>query len=246
MTLSLNGKTAVITGGTSGIGFAIARKLLENGADVILLGTNPQKGEQALKDLEGISSMHPPKFFSVDTSQTEQVETLFQSIPKVDILVNCAGITKDGLLMKMSEEDWDRVLDVNAKSCFNTCKAVIRSMLKARSGVILNISSVIGLTGNAGQFNYAASKGAIISMTKALAQEVAGRKIRVNCIAPGFISTPMTDALTEEQRDAILKRIPLGRFGLPEEVANVALFLVSQLADYITGQVITVDGGMVM
>lgn len=241
----LYNKIALITGGTSGIGFAIAKKFASEGAELILFGSNPEKGEKAKGELLTLFPSAKVTFTQVDVSNFTDVEAAFKQFAKIDILVNCAGITRDGLLMKMSEEDWDKVLDTNAKSVFNTCKAVIRTMMKSRSGKILNISSVIGLIGNAGQFNYAASKGAIIAMTKALALEVAPRNIQVNCIAPGFISTPMTDALTEEQREFILKRIPLGRMGLPEEVADCALFLVSR-ADYITGQVITVDGGMVM
>lgn len=246
MTSLLTGKTALITGGTSGIGLAIAECFAAQGAQVIIFGTNPEKGANAIASIEQKAPGSSPRFLAVNVSDFQKVEESISSLGKLDILVNCAGITRDGLLMKMTEEDWDTVLDVNAKSCFNTCKAVIRQMLKARSGKILNISSVIGLIGNPGQVNYAASKGAIIAMTKALALEVAPRNIQVNCIAPGFIRTAMTDALTEEQREGILKRIPLGRMGLPEEVAKAALFLASSLADYITGQVITVDGGMVM
>jgi 3-oxoacyl-[acyl-carrier protein] reductase len=246
MTPILTGKTALITGGTSGIGLAIAECFAEQGAQVTVFGTNPEKGANALASIEQKAPGSNARFLPVNVSDFQKVEEAIASLGKLDILVNCAGITRDGLLMKMTEEDWDTVLDVNAKSCFNTCKAVIRQMLKARSGKILNIASVIGLVGNPGQVNYAASKGAIIAMTKALALEVAPRNIQVNCIAPGFIRTAMTDALTEEQREAILKRIPLGRMGHPEEVAKAALFLVSSLADYITGQVITVDGGMVM
>lgn len=245
MTPLLSGKTVLITGGTSGIGLAIAECFAAHGAQVTVLGTNPEKGAQAVQSIQEKAPGSTPRFLPVDVSNFQKVDETIASLGKIDILVNCAGITRDGLLMKMTEEDWDKVLDVNAKSCFNTCKAVIRQMLKARSGKILNIASVIGLVGNPGQVNYAASKGAIIAMTKALALEVAPRNIQVNCIAPGFIRTAMTDALTEDQREGILKRIPLGRMGLPEEVANAALFLASSLADYITGQVITVDGGMV-
>lgn len=241
----LNGKTAVVTGGSSGIGFAIAKKLASQGAEVIIFGTNPAKGEKALTEIKQSNPEKNPLFYQVDVSKTDQVEAAIQQIPKIDILVNSAGITRDGLLMKMTEEDWDQVMATNAKSCFNTTKAVIRQMQKARQGKILNIASIIGLIGNPGQFNYAASKGAVIAMTKALAVEVAPRNIQVNCIAPGFIQTPMTEILTESQRESILSRIPLGRMGTPEEVADAALFLVSPLANYITGQVITVDGGMV-
>lgn len=241
----LNGKTALITGGSSGIGLAIAKKLASQDAEVVIFGTNVTKGEKALQEINDLNPLKIPAFYPVDVSKTDQVEAAIQKIPKIDILVNCAGITRDGLLMKMSEEDWDVVMSTNAKSCFNTCKSVVRQMIKARAGKILNISSVIGLIGNQGQFNYAASKGAIIALTKALALELAPRNIQVNAIAPGFIETPMTESLTEQQRESILNRIPLGRMGTPEEVADAALFLVSQLANYVTGQVITVDGGMV-
>jgi 3-oxoacyl-[acyl-carrier protein] reductase len=165
---------------------------------------------------------------------------------QVDILVNNAGITKDQLLLKMTEDDWDTVMDINVKSCYNTCKALARSFIKARKGRIINMSSVIGLTGNAGQANYAASKAAIIGLTKSLAKELASRNILVNCIAPGFIETPMTDAMTEAQKTATLEKIPLNRMGSPVDIANTALFLASSWSNYITGQVMTVDGGMVM
>lgn len=241
----LLGKTALVTGGSSGIGFAIAKKLASQGAEVIIFGTNPEKGEKALVEIRQINPEKKPTFVAVNVAHGAEVESAILKFPKIDILVNCAGITRDGLLLKMTEEDWDQVMSTNTKSCFNTSKAVIRQMIKARSGKILNIASIIGLIGNPGQFNYAASKGAVIAMTKALAAEVAPRNIQVNCIAPGFIQTPMTETLTESQREFILSRIPLGRMGTPEEVADAALFLVSPLANYITGQVVTVDGGMV-
>jgi 3-oxoacyl-[acyl-carrier protein] reductase len=242
----LANKTALITGGTSGIGLAIAKKFAEHGAFVILFGQSLEKGAAAVAELPENKAI----FHSIDVSKTEIVEKAIKELlaeyGKIDILVNNAGITRDELMMKMTENDWDQVLDTNAKSCFNTCRALTRPMLKARSGKIINISSVIGLIGNAGQVNYAASKGAIIAMTKSMALEFASRSINVNCIAPGFISTQMTGILTESQKDSILSKIPLGRMGFPEEIANAALFLASSLSDYITGQVLTVDGGMVM
>ena len=167
-------------------------------------------------------------------------------VGRIDILVNNAGITRDNLLMKMTEEDWDRVIAVNLKSVYNTCQALVRSMLKARNGKIINITSVVGLNGNAGQANYAASKAGMIGFTQSLAKEVASRGICVNCIAPGFIKTPMTGVLTETQKEAIIKQVPMGRLGNPEEIAHAAVFLASSLSDYVTGQVLTVDGGMVM
>lgn len=241
----LENKTALITGGSSGIGLAIAKKFAEQGAKVIIFGQNAEKGNKAVSEIGNAASFH-----SIDVSKTDDVEQKIKEIlaqeGKIDILVNNAGITRDELMMKIKEEDWDLVMDTNAKSCFNTSRALARPMLKARQGKIINVSSVIGLIGNAGQVNYAASKGAIIAMTKALALEFASRSIQVNCIAPGFVDTQMTGVLTESQKESILAKIPLGRMGFPEEIANAALFLASSLSDYITGQVLTVDGGMVM
>lgn len=241
----LENKTALITGGSSGIGLAIAKKFAEQGAKVIIFGQNAEKGNKAVSEIGDMASFH-----SIDVSKTDAVEQKIKEIlakeGKIDILVNNAGITRDELMMKIKEEDWDLVMDTNAKSCFNTARALARPMLKARQGKIINVSSVIGLIGNAGQVNYAASKGAIIAMTKALALEFASRSIQVNCIAPGFVDTQMTGVLTESQKESILAKIPLGRMGFPEEIANAALFLASSLSDYITGQVLTVDGGMVM
>jgi 3-oxoacyl-[acyl-carrier protein] reductase len=174
------------------------------------------------------------------------VEKILKDWGKVDILVNNAGITKDNLLMKMSEADWDAVMAVNLKSVYNTCKALTRAMMKNRSGVILNITSVIGLTGNAGQANYAASKAGMIGFTKSIAKELASRGIRANCIAPGYIKTSMTEVLKPEVKEAIIGEVPLGRIGEPNDIAQAALFLASDQASYITGQVLTVDGGMVI
>ena len=176
----------------------------------------------------------------------ECIGKILKDFGKVDILVNNAGITRDGLLMKMSEEDWDLVLQVNLKSIYNTCKALSRPMMKARSGAIVNISSVIGLIGNAGQANYAASKSGMIGFTKSIAKELASRGIRANCIAPGYIDTQMTEGLPAPVKEAIIAKIPMGRIGHPNDIAAAALFLASDLASYITGQVLTVDGGMVI
>lgn len=245
----LKDKVAVVTGGTSGIGMAIASTFLEQGAKVILIGTNPEKGAKAVSELNEKTQAENCFFQQVDVKSTLKVEACLKNVltqfGTVEILVNNAGITRDQLLMKMSEEDWDEVLAVNLKSCYNTCRVLMRPMLKARSGKIINISSVVGLTGNAGQTNYAASKGAIIAFTKSLALELASRNILVNCIAPGFIETNMTSFLTETQKESIISRIPLGRMGQPQEIGNAALFLASSLSDYMTGQVMTVDGGMV-
>lgn len=248
----LKGKTALITGGTAGIGKAIACLYAEQGAHVIIWGTNSERAQQAVKELEmsRLSEEQKCASYLVDVAKTEEVNETVQKMlaefGKIDVLVNNAGITRDNLLLRMNEEDWDQVLAVNLKSVYNTCHALIRSMMKARSGVILNISSVIGLTGNAGQVNYAASKAGMIGFTKSLAQELASRNIRANCIAPGYIETQMTGGLPDSIKEAILTKIPLGRIGSPRDIAHAALFLASDLATYITGQVVTVDGGMVM
>lgn len=250
--MSLKGKSALITGGTAGIGKAIARLYAENGADVAIFGTNPERAEQAFQEMEAARKYPEQKirFFLVDVSKSKDVEEVIDQLlkdwGKIDILVNNAGITRDGFLMKMSEADWDAVLDINLKSVYNTCKALSRPMMKARFGTIINISSVIGLTGNAGQVNYAASKSGMIGFTKSLAQELAGRGVRANCIAPGYIETQMTESLSAPIKEAILAKIPLNRIGQPNDVAHAALFLASDLSAYITGQVLTVDGGMVM
>jgi 3-oxoacyl-[acyl-carrier protein] reductase len=248
----LKAKRALVTGGTAGIGKEIAIAFAKQGADVAIFGTSEERAAQVLHELEG-SRLAPEQSFAsfiVNVSEKTSVEGAIQQLiaawGQVDILVNNAGITRDGLLMRMTEEDWDQVIDVNLKSVYNTCQALVRPMLKAKRGKIINISSIVGLTGNAGQANYAASKSGMIGFTKALAQELATRNICVNCIAPGYIQTRMTDALTDGQKEGILKKIPMGRVGDPQDIANAAVFLASHLSDYITGQVLTVDGGMVM
>ncbi len=248
----LKGKVALITGGTAGIGKAIACLYVQNGADVIILGTNKERSEQAVKEIEAckVEATQKVACFLVNVSKSKEVDEVVEKVlkdwGKIDILVNNAGITRDNLLMKMSEEDWDQVIDVNLKSVYNTCRALSRPMMKARSGVIINISSVIGLTGNAGQINYAASKSGMIGFTKSLAKELASRGVRANCVAPGYIETQMTEVLPIPVKEAILTKIPLSRIGQPRDIANAALFLASDQASYITGQVLTVDGGMVM
>jgi len=248
----LKGKKALITGGTAGIGKDIALSFAKQGAHVTIFGTNAQRAAEVVQELND-SRVDADQQFSSDIVNVSDkasvdlaIQKLLASWGSVDILVNNAGITKDGLLMKMSEQDWDDVLDINLKSVYNLCQALVRTMLKARSGKIINVSSVVGLTGNAGQVNYAASKSGMIGFTKALAQELATRGICVNCIAPGFIQTKMTDVLTDAQKEAIVKKIPMGRLGATEDIANAAIFLASPLSNYITGQVLTVDGGMVM
>jgi 3-oxoacyl-[acyl-carrier protein] reductase len=253
MHLLLKGKTALVTGGTAGIGKAIALLYAEHGANVIIFGTHPERAAKALEEMQATKKEADQRMesFLVDVSKTGEVSAAIQSIltsfGKVDVLVNNAGITKDNLLMKMSEEEWDLVLDINLKSVFNTCQALTRPMMKARSGSIINISSVVGLTGNAGQVNYSASKSGMIGFTKSLAKELASRHVRVNCIAPGYIETQMTDALPASVKEAVLAKIPLGHIGKPSDIAQAALFLASDLlSGYVTGQVLAIDGGMVM
>ncbi len=244
-------KYALVTGGSSGIGRAIALKLAAQGAHIAILSTHRERASSLLSDLEKEKAFPHQSFLSelVDVSSKAAVDLAAASIEKrwgrsVDILINNAGITRDNLLMKMDEKEWDEVIAVNLKSLYNVSKAFIRPMIRARSGKIVNLSSIVGLHGNPGQVNYAAAKGGVIAFTKALAKEVALRGISVNCIAPGFIETAMTAKLTDTQRENMLKAIPLGRFGAPEEVAHLALFLASSQSDYITGQVFTIDGGM--
>ncbi len=245
MTQRLNDQVAFVTGATAGIGKAIAKAFAAEGANVIALGTNRERGEELVEQGSGRIA-----FMQVDVSSKEQVEKAIEEtlskFQKIDILVNNAGITRDGLLMRMSDDDWEKVLQVNLTSSFYTCRAVLRPFMKARRGKIINVSSVVGLMGNPGQTNYAASKGALISFSKSLAKEVASRNITVNCIAPGYIDTQMTEKLPEAKRDEAISHIPLGRMGKPEDIAEATLFLASASADYITGQVLVVDGGLVM
>ena len=247
----LTGKTAIVTGGTRGIGKAITSLFLEQGAAVAVFGTNRAKGEEAVLEFQSqIQEGQKCLFYQVDVSNTDQVEKtvaqVFVDFGQVDVLVNNAGVTRDNLLMRLSEADWETVLNTNLKSIYNTCRSVVRPMMKVRKGKIINITSIVGLTGNAGQTNYAASKAGMIGFTKSLAKELGSRGVCVNCIAPGFIETDMTDALNEKQKEAILNQVPLQKMGQPHDIAYAALFLASPWADYITGQVLTVDGGMVM
>ncbi|HXF28266.1 MAG TPA: 3-oxoacyl-ACP reductase FabG [Chlamydiales bacterium] len=248
--LDYSNEVVVVTGATAGIGKAIALSFAERGATVIAVGTNQERGAEVVREAKEKCGRNAVTFMPADISNKAQVDALINDIltrfQKIDILINNAGITKDGLLMKMSEEDWRRVLDVNLTSCFYTCQAVIRSMLKARYGRIINTTSVVGLIGNPGQTNYAASKAGLIGFTKSLAKEVASRNITVNCIAPGFIETHMTDFLQGEKKEAVEKQIPMGRLGKSEEIAFAALFLAARSASYITGHVLTLDGGLAM
>tara|TARA_B100002019_G_scaffold228625_1_gene201941 strand:+ start:969 stop:1712 length:744 start_codon:yes stop_codon:yes gene_type:complete len=244
----LENKIAVVTGSARGLGQAIAIKLASAGASIALCDLELDwltESEELIKKI-GVDV----KSYSVNVADSNSVidgiKKIESDFGKIDILVNNAGITKDGLLIRMSEDDWDQVLDVNLKGVFLCTKAVMRGMSKRREGSIVNIASVIGLMGNAGQANYAASKGGVISFSKTVAKELASRNVRCNAIAPGFIRTAMTDALDLEIQEKMKELIPLGRFGEPEDVANVVLFLASNSSSYVTGQVLSTCGGMVM
>ncbi len=247
--MMLRGKIAVVTGASRGIGRAIALRFAKEGATVIVnYNGSEEKAQETLREIE--ESGGKAAIFKCDVSDFEQckefIRTVIRDYGALDILVNNAGVTKDGLIMGMSEEDFDRVIDTNLKGAFHTIRFAVRQMLKQKSGRIINIASVVGVSGNAGQANYAASKAGVIGLTKAAAKEVASRGITVNAIAPGFIETDMTAELPETVKEASLGQIPLGCFGKPEQVAAAAAFLASGDAAYITGQVLHVDGGMVM
>ena len=244
----LENKTALVTGAARGIGQAIAKKLAEEGADLILCDL---KAEWLEETANAVTAMGRKALcVSADVSKSDEVtaavKQAIDEFSKIDILVNNAGITKDTLMMRMSEEDWDAVIAINLKGTFLLTKAVSRFMMKQRSGAIVNIASIIGLIGNAGQCNYAASKAGVIALTKSTAKELAARNIRVNAIAPGFIESKMTEVLPEDVSNKMLEAIPMKRFGKPEDIAKVAVFLASENSGYITGQVLTVSGGMVM
>ncbi|MFO7870156.1 MAG: 3-oxoacyl-[acyl-carrier-protein] reductase [Kiritimatiellia bacterium] len=245
---SLAGKTALVTGAARGIGQAIAAALSGEGADIALCDLK----EEWLRDTVSLVEANGRKAFcrEADVSDGEAVNKAVSSILKetgrIDILVNNAGITRDTFLARMSEEDWDAVISVNLKGAFLFTRAVTRPMMKQKSGSVVNIASIIGLIGNAGQCNYAASKAGVIALTKSTARELASRNIRANAVAPGFIQTTMTESLAEDVQEKMLSGIPLKQFGKPEDVAKAVLFLASDSASYITGQVLTVSGGMVM
>lgn len=244
----LKGRKAIITGGAAGIGRAIALVFAREGADVAVTDVNLEGAQATAQDVAALGVKALGYGFDVSSWAEAQatVERIAADIGGVDILVNNAGITRDNLLLRMSEEDWDRVMAVNLKGAFNMTKACLRLMLRARWGRIINIASVIGQMGNAGQANYAAAKGGLIAFTKSTAKELASRNITVNAIAPGFILTAMTERLPPEVKENYRQAIPLGRFGTPEDVAQVCRFLASEAAAYITGQVIRVDGGLLM
>jgi len=244
----LDNLTAVVTGAGRGIGQAIALKYAAAGADVVCLSRTATNAEKAAQEVQALG--RKTMALAVDVSDAEAIQAAADKIltdwGRVDILVNNAGVTRDGLLMRMSDDDWNTVLDTNLKGCFLTTRAFVRAFIKQRSGRIINVTSVIGLMGNAGQCNYAASKAGIIGLTKSVARELGSRGITVNAIAPGFIETDMTAVLNEIVRKGVLERIPLGSLGQVEDIASAALFLAGAGARYITGQVLVVDGGMAM
>lgn len=246
--MRLKDKVSLITGGGQGIGRAIALLFAGEGSHVAICDVNQDTLNKTAEEIK--AKKRDCLTFTADVSKLEQVDGMMNKIldkfGKIDILVNNAGITRDSLLVRMQEKSWDQVLEVNLKGTFNCARAAAKPMMKARTGKIVNIASIIGIIGNPGQANYAASKGGVIALTKTIAKELASRNINVNAIAPGFIKTAMTDKLSGEARDAMLKEIPLARFGEQADVANLALFLASDDSSYITGHVIQVDGGMVM
>jgi 3-oxoacyl-[acyl-carrier protein] reductase len=246
--IQLSGKNALVTGAGRGIGREIALTLARAGANIgvcdVDLATAQSTAAEAQASGRQALALRCDVSKAADIAET--VAAFCAQFPAIDILVNNAGITRDGLLVRMKEEDWDLVFAINLKSAFLCCKEVSRLMMKARSGKIVNIASVVGLMGNAGQANYSASKAGLIGLTKTLAKEFAGRNIQVNAVAPGFIQTAMTDKLSPAEREKLASRIPMQRLGTPFDVANAVLFLSSSLSDYITGQVIIVDGGLVM
>jgi 3-oxoacyl-[acyl-carrier protein] reductase len=243
---SLAGKTALVTGASGGIGAAVARALHAAGATVAISGTRAAVLEE-LKTALGGERVH---VVPCNLSSAEDVEKLVpaaaEAMGGLDILVNNAGITRDGLAMRMKDEDWQAVLDVNLTSSFRLARAAMKLMMKKRWGRIVSVTSIVGVTGNAGQANYVASKAALIGLSKTLAQELASRNVTVNCVAPGFIATPMTDALNDKQKEGILNKIPAGRMGSPEDIAAAVLYLASEEAGYVTGHTMHVNGGMAM
>jgi 3-oxoacyl-[acyl-carrier protein] reductase len=246
--MSLSNRVAIVTGSGQGIGREIALTLAEQGASVVISDINSAAAKEVAAEIEAKNSKSIAITANVTAVNevTKLVEQTLSSFGHIDILVNNAGITRDGLLLRMSEADWDLVLNINLKGAFICTQAVLRHMIRQRWGRIVNIASVVGLTGNAGQANYAASKAGLIGLTKTTAREVASRSITVNAVAPGFIDTGMTQKLSENVKQEALKQVPLGYFGLPKDVAYAVAFLVSEEAHYITGQVINVNGGMAM
>ena len=246
--MRLKDKVALVTGGARGIGRAIAMTFAKEGADIVVADVNLEVAQKTASEIENLGRR--ALALEMDVTNYEKVEEgvnkILDKFGKVDILVNNAGITKDNLLLRMSQAEWDAVINVNLKGTFNCIKAVSRPMVKQRSGKIISIASIIGLMGNWGQANYAASKAGIIALTKTVAKELASRNINANSVAPGFIQTDMTAKLSDDVKAKMMETIPMAKLGMPEDVANVCLFLASEESSYITGQTITVDGGMVM
>lgn len=245
----LSNKVAVVTGGRRGIGRAIAMLLAQRGADVLIGDCTEDPGKGTAAEIAAATGRRVIAN-CVDVAKYESavefIEGAVEHFGRVDILVNNAGITRDNLIVRISDADWNAVLDVNLKGAFNCCKAVARRMMKQRYGRIVNITSVAGIAGNAGQTNYASSKAGLVGLTKSLAKELGSRNITVNAVAPGFVTTALTDDLPQDLKEAAIKMTPLGRFGVPEDIARAVAFLVSDDAAFITGQVLSVDGGMVM
>ena len=248
MKFDLNGKIAIVTGASQGIGETIAVEMAKSGANVFCIARNKDALDSTINKI--ISNGDKASAYSCDISDNEQfnniVTDIFKEYGSIDILVNNAGITNDTLLMRMSDDQWDSVLNINLKGSFTCTRSVIKYMMKKKSGRIINITSIVGLTGNAGQANYAASKAGLIGMTKSIAKEVASRGITANCIAPGWIETAMTDQLNDDLKNKFLSQIPTGKIGYPRDIANTVIFLASKEAEYITGQTITVDGGRII
>ena len=242
----LTGKTALVTGATGGIGAAIARALHKAGATVAISGTRANVLEELKSELGGERVVVLPCNLSDAAAVEKLAPEAEAAMGSLDILVNNAGITKDGLAMRMKDEDWASVIDVNLTASFRLARAAMRGMMKKRWGRIINITSVVGVTGNPGQANYVASKAGVIGLTKSLAQELAARNVTVNAVAPGFIATPMTDVLNDKQKETILGRVPAGKLGTPEDIAAAVLYLASEEAGYVTGQTLHINGGMAM
>ncbi|MBI3270085.1 MAG: 3-oxoacyl-[acyl-carrier-protein] reductase [Planctomycetes bacterium] len=246
--MNLTGKAAIVTGASRGIGREVALALAERGAAVVCAATNEALLAETVKAVteNGGKALAVRADVSLAADADRLAEETMKAFGRIDILVNNAGITRDNLLLRMKEEEWDRVMAVNLKGCFNCTKAVVRPMMKQRAGKIVNVASVIGLMGNAGQANYAASKAGIIAFTKSAAKEFGSRNLQINVVAPGFVTTDMTAGLDEKVRAKLLEGVPLARLGTPRDVANAVLFLSSALSDYVTGQVVVVDGGLHM